>query len=67
MSAVAVEYTRYERDPLRDPLRETLEQVRVVLEDLQCVPKVIERMEARITREVERASEKKPFHKEAEG
>jgi len=63
MSAVAVEYTTYERDPLR----ETLEHLCVVLEDLQCVPKVIERMEARITREVERASEKKPFDKEVVG
>ena len=67
MSAVAVEYTRYERGPLRDPLRETLEQVRATLEDLQCVPKAIERMEARITREVERAREKKPCDKEAKG
>jgi len=63
MSAVTLEYTRHGRDPLR----ETLEHLRIVLEDLQCVPKTIERMEARITREVERAGEKKPQNKEAVG
>lgn len=45
----------------RDSLRETLNQVRRVLGDLEHVPRTLARIEARVTRETDRACEE-PLH-----